>query len=108
MDHGPNTLRAVGAQSMQPATVRPRRPSLPRELEEDWEAPDLAPEFAAAHRALDELTAARLELHFEVGDGNRVRVQVRSADGEIIREIPPARLFEVISGGGGLLIDGKA
>jgi hypothetical protein len=108
MDHGANSLRAIGAQPGLPATVRPRRPSLPHELQEDWEAPDLAPEFAAAQRALDELTAARLELHFEVGAGNRVRVQVRSADGEVVREIPAARLFEAISGGGGLLIDGKA
>jgi FlaG protein len=54
---------------------------------------------AAADRA-DELAATNRELHFEVDkDSNRVIIQVRDLDGNVIRTIPPKDALDVMSGG---------
>jgi hypothetical protein len=103
MEHAASPVRATGS-AAEAAAAALRRP-VP--AAEPWEAPDLAPEFDAARRALDELTAARLELRFQVDDRRRVTVQVMHEDGRVVREIPAHRLFDAICGGG-LLIDGRA
>jgi uncharacterized FlaG/YvyC family protein len=57
--------------------------------------------------ALDE--GARVELHFAVEQGNagkRVRIQVREADGNVVRDIPTRKLLDILAGDGrGLAVD---
>ena len=63
-------------------------------------------ELDTAARVIEELSSRQVNLHFEVdpsGSGP-VRVQVRDASGNVLREIPSRSLFETLAGGG-LLID---
>lgn len=72
-------------------------------------APDPEQVAQAARRVADELAAKQVSLHFEVEPAtNRVRIEVRSADGRIVREIPPRSLLEALAGRAGLLVDGHA
>jgi hypothetical protein len=63
-------------------------------------------ELDTAARVIEELSSRQVNLHFEVdpAGGGPVRVQVRDASGNVLREIPPRSLFETLAGGG-LLID---
>jgi hypothetical protein len=61
-------------------------------------------------RVMKELSDARVELHFEVeqhdGGGKRVRIQVREADGNVVREIPNRKLLDILAGESrGLTVD---
>lgn len=60
-------------------------------------------------RVMRELSEARVELHFAVEQGNagkRVRIQVREADGNVVRDIPARKLLDILSGDGrGLAVD---
>ena len=61
-----------------------------------------------AAQVLDDLAAKQINLHFEVDERtNDVRVQVRDADGRVVREIPPRRLLDILGGSpaGGLVFD---
>jgi len=54
-----------------------------------------------AAQVLHDLAAAQVSLHIEVVDGKagkRIHVQVRDADGELLREIPPHQLLDVLAG----------
>jgi FlaG protein len=55
---------------------------------------------AAADRA-DALAAANRELHFRMDEEtNRVVVEVRDLDGNVIRTIPPSEALDVMAGAG--------
>ena len=60
-------------------------------------------------RVMKELSDARVELHFAVEQGNagkRVRIQVREADGNVVREIPTRKLLDILAGDSrGLAVD---
>ena len=60
-------------------------------------------------RVMRELSDARVELHFAVEQGNagkRVRIQVREADGNVVRDIPARKLLDILAGDGrGLAVD---
>ena len=60
-------------------------------------------------RVMRELSDARVELHFAVEQGNagkRVRIQVREADGNVVRDIPTRKLLDILAGDGrGLAVD---
>src|SRR5918999_277550 len=60
-------------------------------------------------RVMRELSEARVELHFAVEQGNagkRVRIQVREADGQVVRDIPTRKLLDILAGDGrGLAVD---
>jgi uncharacterized FlaG/YvyC family protein len=65
----------------------------------------LQAEYQAAAKAIEELAAQQVNLHFEVdSESNKVRVQVLDHDGRVMREIPARSLLDMLSGGG-LLID---
>jgi hypothetical protein len=54
-----------------------------------------------AAQVLQDLAAAQVSLHIEVvdgGAGKRIHVQVLDADGELLREIPPHQLLDVLAG----------
>lgn len=70
--------------------------------------PEVLHALNKAAQVLDDLAAKQINLHFEVDDQtNDVRVQVRDADGKVVREIPPRRLLDILSGSpsGGLVFD---
>jgi hypothetical protein len=57
-------------------------------------------EMEAASRRYDELRSQQRELHFTRDEAaNRVVVQVRDLEGNILRTIPPSKALDVIAGG---------
>lgn len=81
-----------------PAAESPLVPSLP-----ETPPPEVLDALAAAQRVIRELERAQLSLRFQVDDvevGWRVRVEVRDAEGRLVREIPPSRLGAVLAGEG--------
>jgi uncharacterized FlaG/YvyC family protein len=75
---------------------------------EDW-APDPQAVNDAVQRVMEELSSNHVTLEFDVDhEAHRVRIAVRAANGDIIREIPPRSLLEALSGRRGLLVDQRA
>jgi hypothetical protein len=61
--------------------------------------PEVLDEVAIARDRAAELAASNRELHFSVDDAtNRVIVQVRDLEGNIIRTIPPSEALAILSG----------
>jgi uncharacterized FlaG/YvyC family protein len=57
-------------------------------------------EMEAASRRYDELRSQQRELHFtRDATANRVVVEVRDLDGNVLRTIPPSKALDVIAGG---------
>ena len=57
-------------------------------------------EMEAASRRYDELRSQQRELHFKRDESaNRVVVEVRDLEGNVLRTIPPSKALEVIAGG---------
>ena len=57
-------------------------------------------EMEAASRRYDELRSQKRELHFSHDPhGNRVIVEVRDLEGNVLRTIPPSKALDVIAGG---------
>jgi uncharacterized FlaG/YvyC family protein len=57
-------------------------------------------EMEAASRRYDELRSQQRELHFTHDpEQNRVVVQVRDLEGNVLRTIPPSKALDVIAGG---------
>ena len=62
--------------------------------------PEALAEVDAAWERAGQLAAANRELHFRRDEqSGRTIIEVRTLDGEVLRTIPPARLFDVMSGG---------
>jgi uncharacterized FlaG/YvyC family protein len=60
---------------------------------------DVLDQIAAAGARFDELLSQQRELHFRHDDAtNRVVVQVRDLDGNVLRTIPPSKALDVIAG----------
>ncbi len=56
-------------------------------------------EMEAASRRWDELQSQHRQLHFKHDDAqNRVVVEVRDMDGNVLRTIPPSKALDVIAG----------
>jgi flagellar protein FlaG len=61
--------------------------------------PDVLEQISAAGARFSELLDQQRHLHFSHDDTtNRVVVQVRDLDGNVLRTIPPSKALEVISG----------
>ena len=61
--------------------------------------PDALAELDKAARVLDELRTKKVDLHFEVAEGDdRIHVQVRDASGTVLREIPVTKMLDVLAG----------
>ena len=61
--------------------------------------PEVLDEVAIARDRAAELAASNRELHFSVDEAtNRVIVQVRDLEGNVIRTIPPSEALAVLSG----------
>jgi hypothetical protein len=57
-------------------------------------------QMEAASRRYDELRAQKRELHFTHDDQrNRVVVEVRDLEGNVLRTIPPSKALDIIAGG---------
>ena len=57
-------------------------------------------EMEAASRRYDQLLSQQRELHFTHDPNqNRVVVEVRDLDGNVLRTIPPSKALDVIAGG---------
>ena len=60
---------------------------------------DVLEEIAAAHERWDELRSQQRELHFTHDDvANRVVVEVRDLDGNVLRTVPPSKALDIIAG----------
>jgi hypothetical protein len=60
--------------------------------------PEVLEHLNRAAEVLRDLEAARIDLHFEVGDDKQVHVQVRDSSGTVIREIPAAQAIDYMTG----------
>ncbi|HEX5145395.1 MAG TPA: hypothetical protein VFV85_00125 [Conexibacter sp.] len=61
--------------------------------------PEVLEAMDAAGRTARELHAQGRELHFIPGDhGERVRIEVKDLDGNVLREIPPSQALDVATG----------
>jgi len=86
-----------------PAASRPRGVESPSA---EAEVPDTPPvevldALDAAQRVLDDLRQKQVNLSFSTeGEGalKRVRVEVRDGSGELVREIPPQHLLDLLAG----------
>jgi uncharacterized FlaG/YvyC family protein len=71
--------------------------------------PELLAALDEGARVMRELSEARVELHFAVerdGGHKRVRIEVREANGEVVREIPTRKLLDMLAGESrGLTVD---
>lgn len=67
--------------------------------------PDVLADVEHAARALAEMAAKQVELHFTVDGANRVHVQVRDGQGRIVREIPASRAIDLLTGSDGAIVD---
>lgn len=93
--------RAQGSRLPRPTQLSERAAGLPatpkRPPAEVLEALD------RAAYSLGELAAMDVTLHLEVDDlTKRVRVQILDWERRIVREVPPSRLFEILSGDSGV------
>jgi FlaG protein len=61
--------------------------------------PEVLAEVDAAWERANELAAANRELHFRRDEATgRTIIEVRTLDGEVLRTIPPSRVFDVMAG----------
>ena len=61
---------------------------------------EILEEMAAADRRYEELRAQQRQLHFTHDDvANRVVVEVRDLDGNVLRTVPPSKALDIIAGG---------
>ncbi len=61
--------------------------------------PEVLDDIGAAADRVDALAAADRELHFSIDeDTNRVVIQVRDLDGNVLRTIPPSAALDVMAG----------
>jgi uncharacterized FlaG/YvyC family protein len=99
----PAALAAVPSRP-QPKAVEPAQPKVAPAATVDA-LPSRPPaevlqEMEAAARRYDELRAQKRELHFRHDPhANRVVVEVRDLDGNVLRTIPPSKALDVIAGG---------
>ncbi|HET8673490.1 MAG TPA: flagellar protein FlaG [Thermoleophilaceae bacterium] len=62
--------------------------------------PELHDEIDAASKRVDELRADGREVHFSFDrESQRVEIQVRDLNGNVLRTIPPSKALHVVSGG---------
>ena len=97
---------AVRPSSPANAVVRPETPQLQAvEAAKNDTMPSRPPaevlaEMEAASRRYDELRSQQRELHFTRDEAaNRVVVEVRDLEGNVLRTIPPSKALDVIAGG---------
>lgn len=101
MEYGPAPISGVGKPAQR--TTQSPRPAL--RAVEDTPPPAVQQEFDVAARVIEELSSRQVNLHFEVDhEAGKVRVQVLSGDGSVVREIPTRSLLDTLSGGG-LIVD---
>jgi hypothetical protein len=101
MEYGPVPISGVGKPTQR--TAPPPRSAL--RAEHDTPPPAVQQEFDVAARVIEELSSRQVNLHFEVDhQAGKVRVQVLSGDGSVVREIPARSLLDTLSGGG-LIVD---
>jgi FlaG protein len=105
---GPQDPAALAAVSSRPQT-QPAQPAEPVAEHVPAATVDTLPsrppvevlqEMEAAARRYDELRSQHRELHFRHdANANRVVVEVRDLDGNVLRTIPPSKALDVIAGG---------
>jgi uncharacterized FlaG/YvyC family protein len=95
---------AVSARPQAPAADRPSQSALKVVEATNDTMPSRPPaevlaEMEAASQRYDELRSQQRELHFTRDEAqNRVVVEVRDLDGNVLRTIPPSKALDVISG----------
>ena len=105
---------AAGFGPVEPsAPVRRRQEVAPAALtlEDIPAAPpqEVLDDLDTAARVLHELAARQIELHFSVDERtSRVHVEVRDANGNVLRRIPSTQALDLLAGEPGGMIDGLA
>jgi hypothetical protein len=61
-------------------------------------APEARAQVDRAADRVDELAAQNRELHFTHDESNRLVVQVRDLDGNVMKTVPPSKALDVMSG----------
>jgi hypothetical protein len=70
--------------------------------------PEVHDALDVAAQVIRELEAQKVDLHFEMGPDHKVRIELRDNDGAVIREIPAAKVAEMLAGDlRGLAVDAK-
>jgi flagellar protein FlaG len=97
---------AVRPSSPANAVVQPKTPALEavpaakNDTTPSRPPAEVLAEMEAASRRYDELRSQQRELHFKRDESaNRVVVEVRDLEGNVLRTIPPSKALEVIAGG---------
>lgn len=60
--------------------------------------PEVSAEVRGAARAAARLHELGRELRFEQGDDGRLRVELRDHDGNVLRQVPTAEIFDFAAG----------
>lgn len=68
--------------------------------------PEVLHALDKAQQVLGDLAKSNVTLHFEMA-GSRVVIQVKDADGNVVREIPPKKLLDLLAGdtSAGVVVD---
>ena len=93
-------LRPRVERAVEPAEARPTTdPSVIVDTLPSRPPLEVLEEIAAADRRYEELRSQQRELHFKHDDtANRVVVEVRDLDGNVLRTVPPSKALEIIAG----------
>ena len=88
------------AQAVEPAEKKPEVVAATVDALPSRPPLEVLEEMEAASRRYDELRSQQRELHFTHDpERNRVVVEVRDLDGNVLRTIPPTKALDVIAGG---------
>jgi hypothetical protein len=60
-----------------------------------------------AAQVLQRLAAQDVHLHFEVGEDQKIRIQVVDDEGNVLRQIPQQQALDLLAGHGGLAVDAR-
>jgi hypothetical protein len=66
--------------------------------EPEWPPEHVWREVDQAARVWDKLQARGRELHFELEDAGRMRIEIRDLDGNLLRSVAPSEALAIASG----------
>ena len=102
MEDGSAPSPGLGGRAQTPA---PAARSVLRAVDPEAPPAEMRQQFDVAARVIEQLSARRMNVHFEVDhETGTVRVEVLNDEGAVVCEIPASSLLDTLSGGG-LVVD---